>query len=188
MSDVQGSAVFSDDGLHRQRLDRWWSEQPRLLACMANPSKAGADRNDPTVYSLMRLARALPGCGGITVVNAEDRIATDPADLRRWLSVMERDDPQGLSALRLANRLLIRELAQAPYIRVVAWGDLVPASLHATYILKSLSLHDTEDLYCFGTTKSGNPKAPAGTRKVPHSKHHAARRLARSAIGRRVRG
>jgi hypothetical protein len=43
MGDIQGSAVFTErNGWKlRMRLDRWWSDEPRALVCMANPSNAG---------------------------------------------------------------------------------------------------------------------------------------------------
>ena len=46
---------------------------------MANPSHADAERNDPTIRNLLRLARPLP-IGGFTVVNLEPFIASAPED------------------------------------------------------------------------------------------------------------
>ncbi|WP_348629395.1 DUF1643 domain-containing protein [Methylobacterium sp. 17Sr1-1] len=59
-----GSAEFSTCGLHRYRLDRWWSDEPRALVCMRNPSTAGADRNDPTICRCARCCRGGPASAG----------------------------------------------------------------------------------------------------------------------------
>ncbi len=169
--DIQGSAVFSADepAEYRHRLDRWWSDEPRALVCMANPSKAGADKNDPTIHSLVRLARQWPGCGGFTAVNYEPYIATDPNGLRAWQSGMSRMNPDRLEAIRLANIRLIRQLSASAWIRIVAWGDIVPSTPHSQRILRAMSLDSTESLYCLGFTKSGSPKHPLarGKSRIP---------------------
>jgi hypothetical protein len=71
MGDIQGSAVFTErNGWKlRMRLDRWWCDEPRALVRMANPSNAGAEWNDPTIHSLIRLTRRRPAIGGFTPVN-----------------------------------------------------------------------------------------------------------------------
>jgi hypothetical protein len=168
-ADIQGSAEFSDETppLFRHQLDRWWSDLPRALICMANPSYAGADKNDPTIHSLVRLTHSLQGCGGFTVVNWEAYIATSPADLYAWRGRL--DTPDLARAIRAENLLRIRRLSTNAYVRMVAWGDIVPFTPHTQQTLLAMSLDRTQDLYAFGFTKSGNPKHPMarGRSRIP---------------------
>ncbi len=166
MSDIRGSAEFSTCGLHRYRLDRWWSEESRALVSMRNPSTAGADRNDPTVCRLRALLQGRPGIGGFTVVNADDRIAADPRDLEAWLAEQE---VATLKALRQANLVRICELAAAAPVCIVAWGNLLPAGLHAERVIAALSLDGAHPLHAFALTGDGAPIHPLarGRSRVP---------------------
>jgi hypothetical protein len=158
MSDIRGDALFSDDGRFRHRLDRWWSAEPRALICMANPSKAGADKNDPTIHNVIRLTRALPGIGGFTIVNWEPYIATDPKDLFRWRASIDLRELQDIHAINLA---MIRQLSNSAGVRIVAWGDVIPnVHPHTTATKRAMSLSMAVPLYCFGRTQSGAPKHP----------------------------
>lgn len=165
---IQGSAEFSDEAtpLYRWRLDRWWSDEPRALICMANPSVAGGDKNDPTISTLIRLLRPLPGYGGFTVVNELPYIATDPKDLTRW---RESEFPEIIREVSGKNETLIRELSARANIRIVAWGALVAMSPIARRVLNAMSLDRTVPLYCLGRTNNGAPKHPLarGTHRIP---------------------
>lgn len=166
-----GSAEFSPETppMFRMQLDRWWGDSPRVLVCMANPSYAGADKNDPTIWSLDRLLRPIAGCGGFTVVNWEAYIATDPKDLYRWRSIISRDSIEDYRAIQSHNYRRIRRLSKTAFMRIIAWGDIVPLCLHRTQTLRAMSLDHSEALYCFGTTKSGAPKHPLarGKSRIP---------------------
>lgn len=168
---IEGSAEFSCETppLFRHQLDRWWSEAPRALIGMANPSYAGADKNDPTIHSLLRLFSPLPGCGGFTVVNWEPYIATSPTDLYRWRDEATRATPDLVRAIRAENLLRIRRLSANAFIRVIAWGDIVPTTPHTQQTILAMSLDRTEDLYALGFTKSGSPKHPMarGRSRIP---------------------
>ncbi|WP_407530258.1 DUF1643 domain-containing protein [Methylobacterium oryzisoli] len=164
--EIRASAEFSRCGLYRRRLDRWWSDEPRALVCGSNPSTAGAERNDPTVCRLRALLRDRPGIGGFTLVNAEDRIATDPADLALWLRGC---DLATLQAHRRANLARIRALAADAALCIVAWGNLVPPGLHADRLAAALSLDGRRPLHAFGLTQDGAPIHPLarGRSRVP---------------------
>ena len=158
---VRGRAEFGE--IHgwqlRFRLDRWWDERPRALVCMANPSRAGSERNDPTISNLLRLSRPLP-VGGFTVVNVEPFITSAPADLRRWRLDALRTRPRDYAALQRKNLRLIRELSAKAPIRIVAWGQLLDAQSLAPRLLRALSLDFAEALHAFALTKNGCPKHP----------------------------
>jgi hypothetical protein len=154
---VVGSAHFSDDGEHRLRLDRWWAGGPRALIGLANPSKAGADENDPTVHRGMALTRH--SAAGMTYVNRDSYIATDPADLLAWRAHMQRENPRALDRIDRRNLDLIRSLSADAAVRVIACGNLVPAD-RLPPLLAALSLDGQHPVYCFGLTKDGAPKHP----------------------------
>ncbi|UHC14373.1 DUF1643 domain-containing protein [Methylobacterium currus] len=166
MADVHGSAEFSPCGLHRFRLDRWWSDEPRALVCMRNPSTAGANWTDPTICRLRALLQGRPGIGGFTVVNADDRIATDPRDLDVWLAAQ---DVVSLKAARQANLERIRALAAAATVRIAAWGNLLAPGLHADRVIAALSLNGAHPLQAFALTGDGAPIHPLarGRNRVP---------------------
>lgn len=164
--EVRGSVEFSPCGNHRIRLDRWWSEEPRALVCGANPSQAGADRNDPTIHRLLALLRGRPGIGGFTMTNAETFIATDPADLIRWRDAQTLDE---LQRVQRSNLSRIRDLSVAAKVRIVAWGELVRPGLHTNRVLAALSLDGLHPLHAFGRTNAGAPKHPLarGHHRIP---------------------
>ena len=158
---IHGSAEFGEmrGWPLRFRLDRWWDERPRALVCMANPSHAGAVRNDPTIWNLLRLARPLP-IGGFTVVNLEPFVASAPEDLREWRHRAIGAGPQDYGAMQRKNLRLIRELSESAAIRIVAWGRLLSGLPPAPRLLGALSLDSTRALHAFALTKDGCPKHP----------------------------
>lgn len=166
MAEIRGSAEFSTCGLHRYRLDRWWSDEPRALVCMRNPSTAGADRNDPTICRLRALLQGRPGIGGFTVVNADNRIATDPRELDVWLAGQ---DVATMKVMRQANLVRMLPLANAAPVRIVAWGNLLAPGLHADRVIAALSLDGAHPLHAFALTGNGAPIHPLarGHSRVP---------------------
>lgn len=74
-------AVYSDCERYRYLLTRRWSEGPRALFVMLNPSTATEVQNDPTVERCERRARAL-GYGAFRVTNIFAFRATDPKVMR----------------------------------------------------------------------------------------------------------
>lgn len=154
MDDVQGSAVFSDDGRFRWRLDRWWANGLRVLICGCNPSKAGATENDPTIIHTIKLIRTL-GYPGFTMVNWSPYIATNPQDLREW-----REQSSESVQVEPKNVGYVGRLANSSAASVVAWGNLVPLIPSTDFMLYALSCGGRVPLMCFGTTKGGAPKHP----------------------------
>lgn len=166
---VRGSAEFSPCGEFRHRLDRWTRDGPRVLVCMANPSRAGADENDPTINRLNVILLSNLSYAGYTVTNWSDYIATDPDDLHRWREAKAWNEPDSYKALCTANLDLIRTLSEAAALRIIAWGNIIPRVPHTTAVLRAVSLDSTADLYCLGLTKDGSPKHPMarGKHRIP---------------------
>ena len=157
MVDWHGNAHFSGESppLFRWRLDRWWGEGDRALVCMANPSYAGADKNDPTITQLIKLIRAL-GYPGFTVINWSPYIATSPKDLHAW----RWNNPDLSSRAQEDNVEMIRHLGVVAPVRIVAWGNIVPQVPNTSHVLRALSDDLKHPVYAFGRTKDGSPKHP----------------------------
>lgn len=79
--DAASEAVYSDCLSYRYLLTRRWSDGPRALFIMLNPSTATEVQNDPTVERCERRARAL-GFGAFRVTNIFAYRATDPKVMR----------------------------------------------------------------------------------------------------------
>lgn len=150
---VQCSAVISDDGLYRYRLDRWWGPESegagstRLPFIMLNPSTADADVDDPTIRRCMGFARR-EGFHGITVVNLGAGRATNPDD---WAAM---DDPEGPE-----NLAYLHDVAETAGHVVAAWGAHPHAVNLGTFVLRMLR-HAAIPVLCLGTTKAGAPRHP----------------------------
>lgn len=162
--DWSGAAEFADDGTHRLSLSRRWGDGERAVICGANPSKAGADTNDPTIWRAMTLLR-VRGFGEFIMLNWETYIATDPKDMRSY-----RDLRSVAESRRVTERNLdtISGISACVDTRFVAWGNLVPRVPQTSKVLKALSLDGMAPLYAFGLTKDGSPKHPMarGTHRV----------------------
>ena len=162
---IQSSAEFSDRGLYRERLDRWWSGAPRALICGCNPSTAGAEDNDATIHQVLKLTAHLP-IGGFTMVNWSARISTDPVAFHRWRLALLHADEAAYAVIRDANLARLRALSAEAAVRIVAWGNLVPIERETTLVLRAISLDGQHPLYAFGLTGAGTPKHPLARGKA----------------------
>ena len=158
---IQGSAEFCErySAECRTRLDRWWETGPRALVCMANPSYAGEDKNDPTIHRLIELTKAL-GYPGFTVVNWLPYIATAPKDLFAWRDRFSRENYAGYREFHTWAADLIVCPTKVAAARFIAWGNLVPHVPHTQQILEAMSECGRYDLLAFDVTKDGSPKHP----------------------------
>nr|WP_280953977.1 DUF1643 domain-containing protein [Methylobacterium sp. 17Sr1-1] len=112
------------------------------------------------------LLQGRPGIGGFTVVNADDRIATDPHDLDAWLAGQ---DVATMKVMRQANLVRMLPLAKAAPVRIAAWGNLLAPGLHADRVIAALSLDGARPLHAFALTGDGAPIHPLarGRSRVP---------------------
>ena len=143
------TAVLSECGTYRYRLERAWSDDPRDVWLMLNPSTADATLDDPTIRRCVGFSRRW-GAGGIVVANLYALRATDPAELERH------PDPVGP-----ANDAHIADVVQHAWrdgARIVcAWGAHPFAASRALDVAEGL-----RDMLpvCLGTTRSGAPRHP----------------------------
>jgi hypothetical protein len=151
-------ALFDDDGFYRYRLWRTWDESlPRAVFCMLNPSTADAKKNDNTVASCIRLARAL-GYGGIVIVNLFALIATDPANLIACAMM-----PFGGidHAVGPDNDAHLQALFGSATEVILAWGANAEHPYLAQRAQNVIAQIPTwVDARCFGQNSGGSPKHP----------------------------
>ena len=119
----------------------------RLLWVMLNPSKADANRDDPTLKACVEFSRR-GGFDALEVVNPCAYISSDPKDL------LAPRDPFGPD-----NDRWIRMAANVCDSIVVAWGNGGAAfPERIVEVVEMLRPHGP--LLCLGTTKSGQPRHP----------------------------
>lgn len=150
------SASFSPDRSRRWDLVRDWRDeigapQTTVMVAGLNPSKAGEKDDDPTVRKTVGFARRW-GFGRVILVNLNPIVSTDPYGLPPW------------NGLDRQNSLTIHSRAKECILIVAAWGN-VPASICRTIAVPELVYEFraavAADLYCIGTTKTGQPLHPS---------------------------
>ena len=153
---TRAEAAYSGCGAHRYALTLRWSDGPRLLWVMLNPSVAGERANDPTIERCERRSRAL-GYGAMRAVNLYAFRATRPSDL---FSAPDAVGPGNDAALRAARRW-----ADAV---VLGWGvQTPPRHAHGLHTERTRFAHRLFPAAgCLGTTRDGHPRHPL---YVPYS-------------------
>jgi hypothetical protein len=144
---MRKSAIISDDGCYRYRLDRIWDGlNPLCVWVMLNPSTADAEQDDPTIRKCIGFTKRWGYYGGIRVVNIMAFRATNPKNC------LAAEDPIGPD-----NERYLRATETAIMV-VCAWGARAPASVVTTAMghLGSGRLR----LHCLGKTKAGHPRHP----------------------------
>lgn len=141
---ILSGAVISPCRRFRTRLWRVWSEAPRLLVIMLNPSTADANTSDRTIDWLVRWA-VKNEFGGIEVMNVYDYRATDPRELKRAGWPMSEQNLKTIGALaRVCGRV------------VCAWG----AHARVEDVKNVLRVLDDVELFYFKMNASGSPSHP----------------------------
>ncbi len=151
---MEREAHFSPDRRYRYRLERRWGAGPRLLMVMLNPSRADAQRDDPTTTFCVRRARE-KRFGSYEAVNLFALVDPSPAGLRTAA------DPVGPE-----NDAWIRRAVQRADRIVVAWGR------HGRFLNRErevLALLGERALHCFGRNADGTPRFP---RALPTTVRH----------------
>jgi hypothetical protein len=177
-------AVLSADGRHRFVLHRSWvgetlrndvlyrdpmADYRALIFLMLNPSKADAERPDPTLNSCVRIAGS-HGCGHALLGNLWSIRSTDWKTLRDDTldrNVAESDAMLMQLLLDPCEMLSINYLSDVKL--VLAWGsrvmDIPGAAPRIRAVCNLISRaekqlgHDLH-VYCLGQTQSGNPNHP----------------------------
>lgn len=143
------NAVFSACGTYRHLLDEPGEHQCAIV--MLNPSKAGSvdaagvTISDPTANRVREFRKSW-GYSGHIIVNAYDKVSTDPKQLWSGAPPCSPDADAYLMAA-----------ATLPLI-VVAWGRHAKRErvLQVQRILQAFG----GELYCWGVNEDGSPKHP----------------------------
>ena len=147
------SAVISDCGLYRYRLERDLETftGKHVAVVMVNPSTADGETDDATIRKLIGFA-GVHDWRKITVVNKFAFRATDIKALRTA------HDPEGPYNFDHISRAM----AEAD-LTVVAWGPLakLPQNLrHYWQRVAGIARDRNQPLYCLGIAQDGHPKHP----------------------------
>jgi hypothetical protein len=149
---VDGSAVFSECGYYRYRLERHALSGCGAVAwIMVNPSKADAHADDHTIRKVRGFSERL-GAGLFIVGNKFAYKATDIKDL---VGVA---DPRGPE-----NDSHLESIMQAAPIVIAAWGPLgkLPAPLRRRWrTVAAMADRLGVQLMCLGTANDGQPLHP----------------------------
>lgn len=141
------SAVISDDGLYRYRLERRWAPGFTVCWVMLNPSTADAATDDPTLRRIQGFSRRM-GFGRAVVVNLYAYRATEPRDL--WRAV----DPVGPD-----NDEYLRD-AMTGHEVVAAWGAHAKPDRIARFLEIHRSARGAGRLHALALTSAGQPRHP----------------------------
>ncbi len=148
MSDLflKSSAVLSECGAYRYRLDREWDLQKgRVAFLMLNPSTADASVDDPTIRRCIGFAKAW-GYGALTVGNLFALRSTSPKAL------YGHSDPVGPE-----NDKHLLEIARSARKIVCAWGT------HGKLNGRDFQVYDQLEFFnlvALKTTAEGHPGHP----------------------------
>lgn len=146
---MTGTAVLSEDGLYRYRLERSWGDGSAAATwVMLNPSTADAEVDDPTLTHCVTFTRQA-GWDRLVVVNLFGLRSTDPAELARAA------DPVGPDNLDHVQTAL-----QEAGLIVAAWGAH-PMALRSPIRLKLLDMAPAGvDVVCLGLAGGRHPHHP----------------------------
>lgn len=153
---AESSAVISDCGRYRYRLDRDCAPDgrsfgPRMAWIMVNPSTADAEQDDATIRRVVGFSRR-HSCFRVTVGNLFAYRATDVRELKRVA------DPVGPE-----NDIYLRGIMHEAQCVVVAWGPLAkqPKGLRDRFKrVAEIAEQMKRPLWCFGTANDGQPRHP----------------------------
>jgi hypothetical protein len=137
------SAEFSECGKYRYLLTRIWNDELPYAMCIGlNPSKAGSEKDDPTIARLTSTLQYL-NYGGLKMVNLFGLISSKPSALT------ECPDPLK------DNEKWIATTAFTVQDIIFCWGSFKQAA----YMAKKV-IHTYPDGKCFGKSKDGSPWHP----------------------------
>jgi hypothetical protein len=144
-SNVDTSAVLSDEREYRYQLRRKWdSEKPTLAFIMLNPSTADEVEDDPTIRRCVGYAEDW-GYGELIVGNLYAYRTSDPEELNKVENPIGPKNDQHLENI----------YDEADKV-VVAWGANKAVGDRETEVAESLGSY----MYALDTTKHGHPNHP----------------------------
>ena len=159
---ICGSAIFSDCGRYRYRLERIWDPQKPIVPwVLLNASTADANRNDPTVTRLIGFTRRW-NFGGFVLVNAYAAVATRPRDLFAMVDNVGKENQYHVQTAIRDSQAKLHLFARARRLAViVAWGNHGRRYGHDRTVMNWIrSVDPPVGIQCLGVTKPGCPVHP----------------------------
>lgn len=148
VTQVEKSAVLSEDGVYRYLLTRRWGPGKAVMFTMLNPSTADASVDDPTIRRCMGFARAW-GYDSLIVWNLYAYRATNPVELDTAL------DPVGPD-----NNNYLWQAIEDSALVVAAWGAKPNRGRYQFRTASILAGFHDVDVYCLGWCKNDEPRHP----------------------------
>ena len=158
----RSSAIFSDCGRYRYRLERIWDRDGLILPwVLLNASKADSIRNDPTVTRVIGFTRRW-GFGGLWLVNAYAAVATKPRDLFAMDdNVGPRNRHHVQETIRNAWRHARSGSGTSRLPVIAGWGNHGAHGGHDHRVMNwILSAGPPVRVECLGVTRLGCPRHP----------------------------
>jgi hypothetical protein len=144
---IHCTAVFGGGGRFRYSLTREWNTRlDQVCWLMLNPSKATADRDDPTIRRCIDFSFRW-GFGGLVVVNLFAKVATYPAELLH--------DKNAVGPFN--DEAIMQASSNRPVI--CAWGNAFHFGDRVTSVLAMLE-RNWRRAHCLGLTSWGHPSHP----------------------------
>ncbi|MGK9199471.1 DUF1643 domain-containing protein [Sinorhizobium meliloti] len=145
-TETKSSAVISECGAYRYRLERQWDgDKAKVAFLMLNPSTADASQDDPTIRRCIGFAKAW-GFGGLIVGNLFALRSTDPKALYDHPDPIGPDNDQHILAIAKSARKI-----------VCAWGTHGNLHDRGREIAERLEFFD---LVALKVTADGQPGHP----------------------------
>ncbi|HNG68590.1 MAG TPA: DUF1643 domain-containing protein [Saprospiraceae bacterium] len=142
---MEAGANFSDCRKLRYSLWRIWDQsKPLVMFIGLNPSTANETESDPTINSVVRIAKA-NGYGGAYMMNCFPFISTNPKGLEISFESTRRNDSE------------LYEIMSKCKDAVFAWGNFEVVRDHGRDIQLSRMFPNA---LCLARNKNGTPKHP----------------------------
>lgn len=149
----EDTAVFSSCGTFRFSLTRELGGDRACVFLGANPSKANATENDPTIRKDIGYAERW-GCGRLIKVNVAAYVATDPDDM--YAAAKAGIDVYGGADNDRAILESIIAVRESRGLFVVASGNIIP--LERLYPVIARIEAEGVTPWCLGTNQNHTPK------------------------------
>lgn len=173
MLDLLGDAPSASaefHGANRLTLTREWGSGPRACVIGCNPSRADAERNDPTSLWWGRWFRQA-GFGRYDAVNLYPFCTSSPAECRRIVSTIDGGAWDVRDDLHFVNLPHVVAKAKAADQVFVCWGAIAWDPDWINHVVEEIQSGEAPypDLWCWGVTAAGAPKHPMarGKHRIP---------------------
>lgn len=146
---MEKSAIISECGKYRYRLERKWVGLKTCLFIMLNPSTADADIDDPTIRRCMGFA-SREGCGRLIVVNLYGFRSTDPKALPKL---------GAMNAAGMKNAYHVEMAMKESDLIIAGWGRQSPW-IQPIASVRTCANNFGKIIQCLGLNNNGSPRHP----------------------------